>query len=68
LEALLGPVTSGGATLWEPTLMGHDKRELLKSALTVIAGNLELQRLYSDFREQLTAADDLKEVDSMLEI
>ena len=48
--------------------MGHDKRELLRSALTVIGSNLELQRLYSEFNEQLNATNDLKEVDDLLDI
>ena len=67
-ESLLGPISSGFATQWEPKVLGHDKRELLKSALSLIAGNLELQRLYSEFREQLNAANDLKDVDDLLEI
>ena len=67
-EALLGPVSSGAAGQWEPKILGHDKRDLLRSALGVISGNLELQRLYSEFREQLNAAEDLKEVDEMLDI
>ena len=67
-EALLGPISSGGASKWEPTVMGLDKRELLRTALSVIAGNLELQRLYSEFSEQLNAANDLKECDNLLDI
>ena len=67
-EALLGPVSSAAAGQWEPKILGHDKRDLLRSALAVISGNLELQRLYSEFREQLNAAEDLKEVDEMLDI
>ena len=67
-ETLLGPVSSCGTGQWEPKILGHEKRELLRSALAVIAENLELQRLYSEFREQLNAGDDLKDVDEMLEI
>ena len=67
-ESLLGPVSSGGAGQWEPKVLGLDKRELLRGALVVISGNLELQRLYSEFREQLDASDDLKDVDEMLQI
>jgi len=48
--------------------MGLHKRELLRAALSVIAGNLDLQRLYSEFSEQLNAANDLKECDNLLDI
>jgi hypothetical protein len=34
----------------------------------VIAGNLELQRLYSEFREQMNATNDLRDVDDLLQI
>ena len=67
-ESLLGPISSGGSSQWEPKVMGHDKRELLRSALSVIGSNLELQRLYSEFNEQLNATNDLKEVDDLLDI
>ena len=67
-ESLLGPISSGSATQWEPKVLGHDKRDLLRSALSVIAGNLELQRLYSEFREQMNATNDLRDVDDLLQI
>lgn len=68
LEDLLGPVTAGTSSQWEPKILGLDKRTLLREALRIIAGNLELQRLYSEFNEQLNASSDLMMIDSLLEI
>jgi hypothetical protein len=49
-------------------VIGLSKNDLLREALRVISGNLELQRLYSEFNEQLKAGSDLNEVDKMLQI
>lgn len=66
--ALLGPVHSASRARQEK-ILGMAKEELLKSALDIIAGNLELQRLYSEYQEQLESGDLLKEVeDNLLDI
>lgn len=53
-EFLLGPVFATSSTLnWESTILGIDKRELLKEVLLISTGNLKLQRIYNEFKEQL---------------
>ena len=58
-DNLLGPVTQGrrstssGATAWQDTTLGYKKRALLEEVLPLIASNLQLQRLYTEYKEQL---------------
>ncbi|XP_034954125.1 protein HIRA [Zootoca vivipara] len=50
---LLGPVHSSAGSQWESTVVGLRKRELLKELLPVIGQNLRLQRLFTEYQEQL---------------
>uniref|UniRef100_A0A8C6UAJ2 Protein HIRA n=1 Tax=Neogobius melanostomus TaxID=47308 RepID=A0A8C6UAJ2_9GOBI len=50
---LLGPVHKSGSSSWEPTTLGLRKRELLKELLPVIGENLQFQRLFTEYQEQL---------------
>lgn len=52
-EFLLGPVFSSSSTSWPSTILGIDKRELLKDVLLISTSNLKLQRIYTEFKEQL---------------
>ncbi|KAH8041277.1 hypothetical protein HPB51_014425 [Rhipicephalus microplus] len=56
----LGPV-GGNSQSWEPTILGLDKRGLLQEVLPFLASNLRLQRLFTEFKEQLdmTTSDGL---------
>ena len=62
-EFLLGPVFASSSTNWQPTILGIDKRELLKEALLISTGNIKLQRIYKEFKEQLDQIDQMQ-VDS----
>ncbi|KFO59530.1 Protein HIRA, partial [Corvus brachyrhynchos] len=50
---LLGPVHYSAGSQWESTVMGLQKRELLKELLPVIGQNLRFQRLFTEYQEQL---------------
>lgn len=59
-EELLGPPhrTIGAqdkSVNWNPTILGHQKRNLLRELLPHIGTNIRLQRLFTEFREQLDA-------------
>ena len=45
-----------------------NKRDLLKSGLSVIKSNLQLQRLYTEFEDQLTSVDEVSDIDKMLDV
>ena len=62
-EFLLGPVFASSSTNWQSTILGIDKRELLKEALLTSTGNIKLQRIYKEFKEQLDQIDQMQ-VDS----
>lgn len=51
----LGPI-GGNSQSWEPTILGLDKRGLLQEVLPFLASNLRLQRLFTEFKEQLDMA------------
>nr|XP_018904319.1 PREDICTED: protein HIRA-like [Bemisia tabaci] len=57
-EDLLGPTHSGVKvkSSWEPTVLGLSKHELLRSALNEAASSLQVQRLYTEFSDQLNSA------------
>ncbi|XP_033030175.1 protein HIRA [Lacerta agilis] len=55
---LLGPVHSSAGSQWESTVVGLRKRELLKELLPVIGQNLRLQRLFTEYQEQLDTLRD----------
>lgn len=38
---------------WKDSVLGISKRRLLEDLLPLVASNLSLQRLYSEFRKQL---------------
>ena len=57
---LLGPVfadPSDPNCSWPSTVLGHNKRQLLTEVLKIITSNIRLQRLYSEFKSQLTLAE-----------
>ena len=45
-----------------------NKRDLLKSGLSVIKTNLQLQRLYTEYEDQLTSVDEVSDIDKMLDV
>lgn len=51
-EFLLGPIFATTSD-WQSSVLGIDKRELLKEVLIISTGNLKLQRIYNEFKEQL---------------
>ncbi|XP_078681530.1 protein HIRA-like isoform X2 [Branchiostoma floridae x Branchiostoma belcheri] len=56
-DELLGPVTAQGqlskASLWEPDVLGVSKRAVLSEVLQEVGSNLRLQRLYTEYQDQL---------------
>jgi len=59
-EELLGPphrpvVTQDKSSSWNPSILGYQKRNLLRELLPHIGTNIRLQRLFTEFREQLDA-------------
>lgn len=55
-DELLGPMfRSRALPKWQPTVLGHNKRKLLGEILPLIGSNLSLQRLFTEFQEQLEA-------------
>jgi len=52
-EYLLGPIFASSSSEWSSTILGIDKRELLKEVLVIATSNLKLQRIYTEFKEQL---------------
>ena len=59
-EFLLGPVFASSSTDWQRTVLGIDKRELLKEVLLISTGNIKLQRLYKEFKEQLDQIEQMQ--------
>ncbi|XP_028396728.1 protein HIRA-like [Dendronephthya gigantea] len=49
---LLGP--SFRSTTWEPYILGFQKRELLREILPIIGTNMRLQRMFTEYKEQLS--------------
>lgn len=57
-DDLLGPVyKSKGSSSWDPYVLGMKKRELLQAILPNIGSNLQLQRLFTEYQEQLDAIE-----------
>ena len=55
-DDLLGPVyKSKGSSSWDSCILGMKKRELLQTILPNIGSNLQLQRLFTEYQEQLDA-------------
>ncbi|XP_061586292.1 LOW QUALITY PROTEIN: protein HIRA [Cololabis saira] len=52
-KELLGPVHKSAASSWEPTTLGLLKRDLLQELLPVIGENLQFQRLFTEYQDQL---------------
>lgn len=52
-QYLLGPPYRGPESKWESSILGNDKHELLKEILAITTSNLELQRFYTEFQQQL---------------
>jgi protein HIRA/HIR1 len=52
-QYLIGPLFKSSKSEWDPKILGNNKHELLKEVLSILASNLRLQRLYTEFKEQL---------------
>lgn len=52
-QYLIGPIFKSSNSEWDPKILGNDKREILKEVLSILTSNLRLQRLYTEFKEQL---------------
>nr|XP_023692870.1 protein HIRA [Paramormyrops kingsleyae]XP_023692871.1 protein HIRA [Paramormyrops kingsleyae] len=50
---LLGPVHKSAGSIWEATILGLRKQDLLKEVLPVIGQNLRFQRVFTEFQDQL---------------
>lgn len=59
-EFLLGPVFASNLNNWQSTILGIDKRELLKEVLLISTGNIKLQRIYKEFKEQLDQIEQMQ--------
>jgi len=67
---LMGPVHSGTTGLpGSELIMGHlDKRDLLRAGLDSIKGNLDLQRIYIEYNDQLKSSDEVCDLDKLLHV
>lgn len=63
---LMGPVHSSSAQ--ETAFGGLKKRYLLRAALDSIKGNLNLQRLYIEYHDQLNSANEVGDIDKLLHV
>lgn len=52
-QYLLGPPHRDSDSKWESSILGNEKHELLKEILAITINNLELQRFYTEFKQQL---------------
>ncbi|XP_064613383.1 LOW QUALITY PROTEIN: protein HIRA-like [Liolophura sinensis] len=53
-DDLLGPVfKSSSKPAWDANILSLSKRELLQELLPLVATNLQLQRIYTEYQEQL---------------
>ncbi|XP_066545389.1 protein HIRA isoform X2 [Amia ocellicauda] len=50
---LLGPVHKSTGSIWEASVLGLRKRDLLREVLPVIGLNLRFQRLFTEYQDQL---------------
>ena len=44
------------------------KQILLKQGLELVKSNLQLQRLYAEYNDQLRSAEEVKEIDKLLDV
>ena len=58
-DDLMGPSDGKETAAWKPTKLGIDKRQILKEILPHVAANIGLQRLYTEYKEQLKTSSDL---------
>jgi hypothetical protein len=70
---LMGPVHSSSALAaasnQTETILGIlKKHDLLKAGLGAIKGNLQLQRLYAEYYDQLNSVNDVCDIDKMLQV
>jgi protein HIRA/HIR1 len=62
-DDLLGPthsVQTATTTRWDPTILGYRKHSLLREILPIIGANLGLQRLFTEYQQQLVAIDNMR--------
>uniref|UniRef100_K1PS44 Protein HIRA n=1 Tax=Magallana gigas TaxID=29159 RepID=K1PS44_MAGGI len=58
-DDLLGPVyKTKGKSSWDPLILGMDKRSLLHEILPSIGSNLKLQRMFTEYHDQLESIED----------
>lgn len=63
---LMGPVHHSTK---KDLIMGClEKRDLLKAGLTAIKNNLHLQRIFTEYNDQLKAADEVGDLDMLLHV
>ena len=58
-DELMGPSDGKETAAWKPTKLGIDKRQILREVLPHVAANIGLQRLYTEYKEQLKTSSDL---------
>lgn len=60
-EDLLGPVprSETDSVEWQSSILGLCKTDLLEEVLLIVGSNLKLQRMYSEFQEQLDMVERL---------
>jgi len=52
-QYLLGPPFKSSSSKWENTILGNEKHKLLQEVLSITTSNLKLQRVYTEFKQQL---------------
>lgn len=52
-QFLLGPPFSSSESNWDSSILGNEKHSLLREILAIITTNLKLQRIYTEFKQQL---------------
>ena len=64
----MGPVHSSGQPDLQLVMGKLVKRDLLRAGLDVIKGNLDFQRIYIEYYDQLKAADEVCDIDKLLHV
>ena len=59
-ESFIGPVFCCNADWKDSEILGLKKRDLLSRVLQIMTSNLRLQRLYAEFKEQLSLVQELE--------
>ena len=54
-DSLLEPIFKSKSKSWNPKILDLDKGEMLNEILRIIGSNLQLQRLYTEYKDQVDA-------------